>query len=148
MEERMDGREAELGLGAPERGQAFCAMIEDGLPAEANLRMELTLVLPGEKGQPLRAGLRVGEGKWYVVREIPQLLTAWKTRTALPFQSRFVYEPEWMHFPEKEERVLKLLDRVVSVRQEGGRLPGAAGTRLMALSGSSVPNTFLAMDLL
>ena len=133
MEERMDGREAELGLGAPERGQAFCAMIEDGLPAEANLRMELTLVLPGEKGQPLRAGLRVGEGKWYVVREIPQLLTAWKTRTALPFQSRFVYEPEWMHFPEKEERVLKLLDRVVSVRQEGGRLPGAAGTRLMRL---------------
>ncbi len=133
MEERMDGREAELGLGAPERGQAFCTMIEDGLPAEANLRMELTLVLPGEKGQPLRAGLRVGEGKWYVVREIPQLLIAWKTRTALPFQSRFVYEPEWMHFPEKEERVLKLLDRVVSVRQEGGRLPGAAGTRLMRL---------------
>ena len=45
-----DDLSLELQREAPRRGEEFLTMIEGELPSEANLRMELTLIMPrGEK---------------------------------------------------------------------------------------------------
>ena len=119
---------------APLRAEEFCGLIEADLPSEASLRLELTLVIPGEKDGFLRVGLRVGEGKWYVVKDIPRFLEAWRKRETLSFQSRFVYEPSWMFFSEENERVLALLDRMVSAcRMARGGAPQGE-VRLMRIT--------------
>ena len=126
-------REIELQREAPLRAEEFCALVESDVPAEASLRLELTLVMPGEDGAVLRAGLRVGEQKWYVVRDIPSFLKAWKSKETLPFQSRFVYDPSSMRFSEENEQILQLLYRMVSSGKAGGWSSSAAESRLIRL---------------
>ena len=135
-EDPAENRDIEMQRNAPQRAEELRALIETDLPAEANLQLELTLVLPREEGQELRVGLRVGEGKWYVVRNIPALLQAWKERKTLEFQSRFVYEPSWMHFSGESERLLSVLDRMYSAQRIGRSQPAAEDLRLSRLPDS------------
>ena len=135
MIHQTEAEEMELQKSAPARAQEFCALIEESLPAEANLRMEVTLVMPRETDQGLRVGLRIGESKWYVVRDIPRFLTAWKQKTeALPFQSRFVYEPAWMRFSEENEEILRLLQQMIEIRPSCGSSRTQPDARLLRLS--------------
>ena len=75
---------------APLRGEELAALVEAGMPAEANLRMEVTLVPPRPADPFLRIGLRIGDRKWFVVRDLPAFLRAWRSRTPLTFQSRLI----------------------------------------------------------
>ena len=129
----MDDLELALQREAPGRAEALRALIEGDLPAEANLRMEVTLVMPPAGKSGLRAGLRIGEKKWYVVKDIPELLDAWRTGAPLSFPSRFVYEPAWMRFSEENERILRLLERQVAAFRMGRWTPTAAESRMMPL---------------
>ncbi|MBR3166441.1 MAG: hypothetical protein IKF16_09775, partial [Lachnospiraceae bacterium] len=81
-----------LHLQAPAHGEALAALVESSLPAEANLRLEVTLIPPRSKDPFLRVGLRVGDRKWFVVKDLPDFLHAWQENKSLPFQSRFVFE--------------------------------------------------------
>lgn len=129
-----DDRELALQKMAPLRGEELCQLIEGEMPAEANLRMEVTLVLPGENGTGLRIGLRIGETKWYVVRDIPRFLKAWHEQSApLPFQSRFIYEPSWMRFSQENEEILHILYQMISAFLSGSATLTQAEARLLRL---------------
>ncbi len=123
-EYQTDSRDVALQKRSSQHAGELLTLIETDLPAEPNLRLELTLVMPREGDQGLRVGLRVGEHKWYVIRNIPVFLQAWKEKETLPFQSKFVYEPGWMHFNPDSERVLEVLYRMVSA-QRVSRLPSS-----------------------
>ncbi len=118
---------------APLRGEELSALVESAMPSEANLRLEVTLVPPREKDPCLRVGLRVGDRKWYVVKDLPAFLRAWKKGVSLPFQSRFVFEPSWMRFREEDQRLLSLLEKLVSVYEIARWSPPQADARLMRL---------------
>ena len=108
----MDERELSLQREAAFRGEEILNLIEDGMPSEANLRMEVTLVLPRSNDSGLRIGLRIGLQKWYVVKDIPTFIQAWRMGQKLDFQNKFIYEPSWMQFREEDEKILKQLERV------------------------------------
>ncbi len=135
-----EGAETELQREAPRRGEEFRALIEEEMPAEGNLRLELTLVMPREGESALRAGLRVGDRKWYVVRDIPAFLRARRERQSLPFQSKFVYEPAWMHFSAENERILAMMERMTDAFRTGGWSPTQAEARLIPVPDSSAEN--------
>ena len=123
---------------APLRGEELLTLVEGSMPGEANLRLEVTLVPPREKDAFLRVGLRIGSQKWYVVKDIPRFLEAWRRREALPFQSRFIYDPVWMHFSVENERILRALDRLVSAwRMRSWLPPPSTGSFTTAGSWSS-----------
>ena len=122
-----------LHLQAPAHGEALVAMVEAGLPAEANLRLEVTLIPPRPKDPFLRAGLRVGDRKWFVVKELPDFLRAWQEGESLPFPSRFVFEPSWMRFREEDQRMLSLLAKMLSLQDLGRWVPAPGDARLMRL---------------
>ncbi len=122
-----------LRLDAPRHAEDLAALVEGSLPGEANLRLEVTLVPPREKDPFLRVGVRVGDRKWYVVRDLPAFLRAWRDREPLFFQSRFVYEPSWMRFREEDQAVLSLLSKMISIHETEGWSPTQADARLLRL---------------
>ena len=126
-------KDLEMQRMAPQRGEELCELIENELPAEENLRLEVTFVLPGNPETLLRVGLRIGEQKWYVVKDLPRFLEAWREKAQLPFQSRFVYEPSWMHFSGENERLLRFLDHLVAVGETGSRKPASSESRLIRI---------------
>ena len=117
---------------APETASELTDIILRSLPAEANVRLEVTLVLPQKAGQGLRIGLRTGEKKLYVVKDIRAFLGAVEAEESLTLGRDFSYQPEWMRFSQDDERVLRLLDKLCSTREAGARTNAAAG-RLMYL---------------
>ncbi len=131
-----DSRDVELQRDAARRAEELCTLIEGEIPSEANLRLEVTLVLPRQGEDGLRAGLRVGDRKWYVVKDIPQFLRAWRERSTLAFQSRFVYEPSWMRFSEENEKILTRLHQLFSVWGMKGWTPTQGEARLIPLPDS------------
>ena len=125
--------ELKLQREAPLRGEELIGLVENAMPGEANLRMEITLVPPRKNDPFLRAGLRVGDQKWYVVRDLPAFLRAWRDKTPLPFQSRFEYEPSWMRFREEDQRILSLLEKLCSVYEFRHWTPSQPEARLIRL---------------
>ena len=125
-----------LHLQAPAHGEALAALVESSLPAEANLRLEVTLIPPRSKDPFLRVGLRIGDRKWFVVKDLPDFLHAWQENKSLPFQSRFVFEPSWMRFRDEDQRILSLLARMVSLQELGRWVPSPGDARLMRLPGA------------
>ena len=114
---------------APEIAADLSDLIRRGMPAEANVGLEATLALPRRENQGLSVGLRVGEKKYYVVKDIPAFLDAWKNEETLEMGRGFTYQPEWMRFSQEDERILLLLRKLTSAREGNA---GAAG-RMMKL---------------
>ena len=83
-------------------------------------------------GQELRAGLRIGEKKLYVVRDIPAFLAAMDAQETLVLGKDFTWQPEWMRFSSDDEGMIRLLKKLCSA-QEAGHRSGAAGNRMIAL---------------
>ena len=129
----MDERELSLQREAAARGEEMLNLIEGSMPSEANLRMEVTVIAPREKDPSLRAGLRIGTHKWYVVKDIPAFLHAWHTGKTLDFQNKFVYEPSWMRFREEDLKVIRLLDGMIATYEIGRWMPSQGEARLMRL---------------
>ncbi len=115
---------------APETARDLTDLILHGMPTEANVTLEMTLVLPGREGQGLRIGLRIGEKKLYVIRDIPDFLKAKDAGEEIAMGKEFVYQPSWMRFSEDDERILRLLKKRCILQDESQK---ASGGRLMQL---------------
>ncbi|MBR2663497.1 MAG: DEAD/DEAH box helicase [Clostridia bacterium] len=120
-------------LDGPRHGEELAALVEGSLPGESNLRLELTLVPPRESDPCLRFGLRVWDRRWYVVRDLPAFLRAWRKGEPYSFQSRFVFEPSWMRFREEDLAVLSFLSKLIAVHESVSWAPTQAEARLMRL---------------
>ena len=116
---------------APETAAELSELILKEMPAEANVRLEVTLVLPPKAGQELRIGMRTGEKKLYVVKDIRSFLTAAEAGETIELGRDFVYQPEWMHYSDDDERILNLLRKLCSAQETSSRTAGA--NRLMRL---------------
>ena len=130
--ERANVPESMLKISAPRKAAELSDLILRQMPAEANVHLEVTLVLPQKPGQEVRLGLRMGENKLYVTRDIRGFLTAMDTGETISFGKDFTYQPEWMRFSDDDERVLDLLRKMFSARGTEERTPAAA-TRLIRL---------------
>ena len=117
---------------APETAAELSAMILKEMPAEANVRLEVTLVLPQKSGQELLIGLRTGERKLYVIKDIRRFLAAAEAEESIPLGREFVYQPEWMRYADDDERILNLLRKLCAAQEAGNRTGGAA-SRLLRL---------------
>lgn len=117
---------------AVQAGPALLSAMDSALPEAGTLRMELTLLMEEAGGQPvLRAGIRVGEERLYVVRSIPQFVEAIHGGEPLSFGKGFVFNPQWMRFTQREMRVLEILRGLCLAQQEAGMaFSGAAGRTL------------------
>ena len=125
--ERAGIPESMLKRSAPQRASELTDLIMREMPAEANIRIEVTLALPRRTGQEARIGLRIGGNKLYVVKDPQAFLDAVDQQKALVFGKDFTYEPEWMHFSGDDERVLSLLRKLFAARgndmkESGGRM--------------------------
>ena len=116
---------------APETAAELSELILKEMPAEANVRLEVTLALPQKAGQDLRIGMRTGEKKLYVVKDIRSFLTAAEAGETIELGRDFVYQPEWMHYSDDDERILNLLRKLCSAQETSSRTAGA--NRLMRL---------------
>ena len=117
---------------APEIAGELTELILKGMPGEANIHLEMTLALPQKAGQELRAGLRIGEKKLYVVRDIPAFLAAMDAQETLVLGKDFTWQPEWMRFSSDDEGMIRLLKKLCSA-QEAGHRNSTAGNRMIAL---------------
>ena len=109
---------------APETAAELSQIILRDMPAEANVRLEVTLVLPQKSGQELRIGLRTGKKKLYVIKDIRRFLTSAEAEETIPLGKEFVYQPEWMRYSDDDERLLNLLRKLCSAQETG---PHASG---------------------
>ena len=78
---------------APETSAELSEMIQREMPSEANIRLETTLVLPQKAGQDLRIGLRTGEKKLYVVKDIRQFLAAIDAEEGIRLGKDMAFQP-------------------------------------------------------
>ena len=117
---------------APEIAGELTELILKGMPGEANIHLEMTLALPQKAGQELRAGLRIGEKKLYVVKDIPAFLAAMDAQETLVLGKDFTWQPEWMRFSSDDEGMIRLLKKLCSA-QEAGHRNSTAGNRMIAL---------------
>ena len=123
---------------APEIGDELTGLILKSMPAEANVRLELTIALPQKDNQPLSLGLRVGEKKKYVIKDIAAFLDAAERGENLTLGKDFTYQPEWMRFSDEDEKILGILRKLNDVRGPAGsnagrmiRLPDAFADELL-----------------
>ena len=125
--ERARVPESMLQKAAPKRAEALTGLILREMPAEANVRLEVTLALPrpGRTRGPVKAGLRVGTEKLYVLKDPEAFLASMDAGESVTFGKDFVFEPGWMHFSGDDGRVLELMRKLLSVpsgKRTGGRL--------------------------
>lgn len=117
---------------APETASELSGIILKDMPGEANVRLEVTLVLPQKTGQDLRLGLRTGEKKLYVIKDIRRFLTSAEAEETIPLGKDFVYQPEWMRYSDDDERLLNLLRKLCSAQETATHASGPAN-RLIRL---------------
>ena len=127
--ERAKIPESMLQKSAQKRAGELTTLILRDMPAEANVRLEVTLALPrlSAEGRSLQIGLRIGTEKLYVMKDPMAFLEAMDAGQPVPFGKDFSYEPSWMHFSADDERVLALVRKLLSIRgsevlMTGGRM--------------------------
>ena len=90
-------------------------------------------MLPQKAGQELRIGLRTGEKKLYVIKDIRGFLAASDENEVLQLGKEFTYQPEWMRYTDDDMRVLDILRKLCSLQEPGIRAGNPAANRLMRL---------------
>ncbi len=123
-----------LGRDAPKRAEELSGLVMQQMDSEPNVRLEVTLVVPREKNACPRAGLRVGDRKLYVVKDIPLFLSAVRDRQSCSFGKGFEYQPEWMRFSENDQRILELFTALVDAYETGRWTPTGPEARLLRLT--------------
>lgn len=116
---------------APETAGELTELILHEMPSERNIRLEVTLALPQKAGQDLRIGLRTGDKKLYVIKDIPRYLNALEAKENYPLGKEFVYQPEWMNYSDEDEKVLNILRKLCSAQEPGARYSGSAPNRML-----------------
>ena len=118
---------------APDTAAEMSDIILRDMPAEANIRLEVTMALPQKAGQELRIGLRTGEKKLYVIKDIHRFLSAADAGENITLGRDFVYQPEWMRYSDDDERLLNLLRKLCSAQEQGAHAGGTTANRMMRL---------------
>jgi len=85
------------------------------LPQADNLKLEITISVDN----PLSIGLRAGEDKLYVVKNIAEFITNVKERKPLKFGRHFTYDPKIADFSQKHKDFLRQLYLYYVSRKEG-----------------------------
>ncbi len=124
---------ARMNREAGQRGQELSALAVSRMEAEPNVRLELTVMLSRREDGFVRAGLRVGNKKLYVVKDIPQFLGAVARGEACAFGKGFEYQPDWMRFSRMDLRLLGFFRRLVSAYEAARWVPSGAEARLLRL---------------
>lgn len=127
---RMEVAEEKMAIVAADR---LKKIVSDSYPAEANVKMEVTLVLPARESQDVRLGLRIGEDRLYVVKNIPEMINAMDTGTVLTFGKGFELHPEWMHFGENDLIILDHLRALTASYAYGDTVLRGSELRLIYL---------------
>ncbi len=116
----------------------FDAM-EEALPLEENIKMEVTLFFHrGKDGVAARAGLRIGQERLYVVRDIGELLTSMQENAPLSFGKGFEFQPSWMRFSPKDQRILEVFEYLCQGGYKDGREKTKGQNRIVPLPDSYV----------
>ena len=118
---------------APDTAAELSGIILKEMPTEANIRLEVTLVLPQKPGQDLRIGLRTGDKKLYVIKDVSRFVFAADTNETIPLGKDLTYQPEWMRYSDDDERVLNVLRKLCSAQEDGARTGNPAANRLIRL---------------
>ncbi|NLB89875.1 MAG: hypothetical protein GX786_01450, partial [Clostridiales bacterium] len=101
-------------------GPMLLSLMEESFPKGDHLTLELTLFVKRKSTSiTCRAGLRVGEDKLYVVRDIPEFLSCVKQKQLLSFGKGFTYQPTWMDFSQKDKEILQVFEFLCENREEG-----------------------------
>ena len=129
--ERADVPESMLKKSAPGNALSLTDLILHEMPSEPNIHLELTIALPQKPGQEVRLGMRVGESKLYVVRDIGAFLMAVEEGRTLEFGRDFTYQPEWMKLSEDDCRALEIIRKLYSARLSDRS--GGTASRLIRL---------------
>ena len=139
--ERAKIPESMLQKSAPRRAEELTTLILRDMPAEANVRIEVTLALPkpSGSGRSLQIGLRIGTEKLYVMKDPGAFLAAQAEGQPVLFGKDFTYEPSWMHFSGDDERVLALIRKLLSIRSTEAL---ATGGRMISLPDPFVRELF------
>lgn len=103
------------------------------LPPPDSLKMEMTLI---KKDGGLAVGLRVGEERLYVVRDIPEFLRAVIAGESVAFGKGFTYQPRWHRFSAAQMDVFKLLDANWRALETGGKPVRGTEARSLQISSS------------
>ena len=85
---------------------ALFEAVSSMLPEMDGIRLLPVLVMTKDG---IRAGLKIGEERLYVVRHVPQFLGCRTQKKSLIFGKGFEYNPQWMRFDEKQNRLLDVL---------------------------------------
>ena len=93
---------------ARERAGSLMAAMESALPETTVLRLEPDIRMIGTD---MHFGLRIGLERLYVIRSIPDFLTALRTGESATFGKGFTFFPSWMHFNEPASRLIRLLEQ-------------------------------------
>ena len=118
---------------APDTAAELSGIILKEMPTEANIRLEVTLVLPQKPGQDLRIGLRTGDKKLYVIKDVRRFVFAAEANETIPLGKDLTYQPEWMRYSDDDERVLNVLRKLCSAQEDGARTGNPAANRLIRL---------------
>ncbi len=116
--ERASIPESMLRNSAPEKAEELNAVMLSSLPGEANLELEVTLVLPARQGQPLGLGFRTGGKKKYVIRNLREFLRVIRTGETISFGRGFQFEPGWMRFSPQDEQMIGLMRKLTAFRED------------------------------
>lgn len=108
-------------------------IVADSYPSEANVKMEITLVLPSRENQDVRLGLRIGEERLYVVKNIPEMINAIDTGTIISFGKGFEFHPDWMHFSPQDQGILDHLRALTASYAYGDTVLRGSELRLIYL---------------
>jgi superfamily II DNA or RNA helicase len=127
---------------ALEAAPALLAAMESALPEAGAVILQPSL-MPGREG--LRLGLRIGEDRLYVVRNIPVFLSGLSAGKAMVFGKGFTLQPAWMHFGPGEKALLDILEEYFEARETAQAAP-AGEMRTMLLPGKTALRVLAALD--
>lgn len=128
---------------APETAGEMTELILGDMQTEANIRLEVTMVLPQKAGQELRVGLRTGEKKLYVIKDIRTFISSVDNRATMTLGKEFTYQPEWMKYSEDDERVFSVFRKLCSAQDNSAssgrliRLPDPFAEELLETTGET-----------
>lgn len=134
---------------ASEGAPLLLAAMEGALPETGGLRMELTLLAENRaRGTSplLRAGIRIGEDRLYVVRSIPQFIDAIDSGEPLPFGKGFTFQPRWMQFTSKENRIIHILRGLCQAQADVGAAQKGVDARTMRIPPAFALDLFAALS--
>ncbi|MBQ9307178.1 MAG: SNF2 helicase associated domain-containing protein, partial [Clostridia bacterium] len=104
------------------------------LPERGNVRLALYLQVEQDHRHAfptLRAGLRVGDDRLYVIRHIPHFLDSMDRGEPVELGKGFTFVPEWMRFNDKDRDILQAFRALLAAQREGGQEFHGSETRLL-----------------